>query len=107
MAALVAVLLLPGGLAAMCGEPDAAGRSIAHYHQHKNAGITIRAMLKNVTHAREMHSSRPPLAKVLRAAGAQREFVVTFVREPVSRTLSRYWYWRCLLYTSPSPRDRG
>ena len=39
MAALVAVLLLPGGLAAMCGEPDAAGRSIAHYHQHKNAGI--------------------------------------------------------------------
>ena len=71
MAALVAVLLLPGGLAAMCGEPDAAGRSIAHYHQHKNAGITIRAMLKNVTHAREMHSSRPPLAKVLRAAGAR------------------------------------
>ena len=94
MAALVAVLLLPGGLAAMCGEPDAAGRSIAHYHQHKNAGITIRAMLKNVTHAREMHSSRPPLAEVLRAAGAKREFVVTFVREPVSRTLSRYWYWR-------------
>ena len=66
---------------------------VLHYHQHKAAGITVRGILKHAN-AHEIHSNRPPLAEVLRSAAKHDKFVLTFVRAPVPRTLSRFWYWR-------------
>jgi hypothetical protein len=66
---------------------------LVHYHQHKAAGITVRGILKHAN-AHEIHSNRPPLAEVLRSAAKHDKFVLTFVRAPVPRTLSRFWYWR-------------
>ena len=41
-----------------------------------------------------MHGTRPQLVDVLDDATRKRGLVITFVREPVSRALSRFWYWR-------------
>ena len=60
----------------------------------RNAGLTVRWMLKRWKNAREMHGTRPQLVDVLDDAARKRGLVITFVREPVSRSLSRFWYWR-------------
>ena len=67
---------------------------LIHYHQHKNAGLTVRWMLKRWNNTREMHGTRPQLVGVLDDANRKRGLVITFVREPVARSLSRFWYWR-------------
>ena len=56
--------------------------------------MTVRWMLKRWKNAREMHGTRPQLVDVLDDATRKRGLVITFVREPVSRSLSRFWYWR-------------
>ena len=99
----IILLWLARGVDATCTRPPVETRKIVHYHQHKNvarprgrasivprrasrrrtaqAGITMRAILKRVPNARELHGGRRPhLAKVLAGAARAREFVVTFVR---------------------------
>lgn len=95
MRPLVAIVtLLPCGLAADCPDDKPTNwTKLVHYHQHKAAGITVRGILKHAN-AHEIHSNRPPLAEVLRSAAKHDKFVLTFVRAPVPRTLSRFWYWR-------------
>lgn len=43
----------------------------------------------------ESHGSRRgPLPQHLARAARSHRLVVTLVREPISRALSRFWYWR-------------
>ena len=91
---LAVAALLSYCLAADCPDDKPMNwTKLVHYHQHKAAGITVRGILKHAN-AHEIHSNRPPLAEVLRTAAKHDKFVLTFVRAPVPRTLSRFWYWR-------------
>ena len=49
-------------------------------HQAKNAGMTVRGLMKNWTKTTERHGDKPLLVKVLR--GDHTKFVVTFVPRP-------------------------
>ena len=65
------------------------GQKFHHWHQHKNAGITMRSVLTNYNSV-EDHGTRPPLRVALVRARAAREVLVTFVRDPLPRAMSRY-----------------
>ena len=62
----------------------------------RNAGLTVRWMLKRWKNAREMHGTRPQLVDVLDDATRKRGLVITFVREPVSRFISTMRFVRRL-----------
>ena len=67
---------------------------IVHYHQHKAGGKTVNTVLVDRYHGIESHSRTRKALSYAVAKQYKGQRIVTFVREPVSKVLSRFWYWR-------------
>ena len=72
-----------------------ASRGLMHYHQHKTGGISLNTIVVSRYRGEEIHGGkRPPLVQVLEFAARYNRSVVTLLREPVARALSRFFFWR-------------